>query len=194
MLASLTPQQREELAGLMEQTLQQSGLADQMRRLGDSLYARRPDLAWNSAERVSGESPMGMSDSVSALQELADLNDLESSLRQDYPGARLSDVDEEAIRRALGRSAVDDLQSLKQIERELEQQGYLRRNRGKLELTAEGGPPPRRDRAAPGLQLAGEHPPGRPRPARRGRRRGADRLDPAVALRRRTADRRRPHA
>ncbi|GLX98848.1 hypothetical protein [Herbidospora sp. NBRC 101105] len=135
LLASMTPQQRAELASLMDQTLQDSGLADQMRRLGDSLYTRRPDLAWNSAERVSGESPMSMGDSVSALQELADLNDLESSLRQDYPGARLSDVDEEAIRRALGRSAVDDLQALKQIERELEQQGYLRRNRGKLELT-----------------------------------------------------------
>ncbi|MEV1199358.1 vWA domain-containing protein, partial [Microbispora rosea] len=48
---------------------------------------------------------------------------------------RLDDVDEAAIRRALGRSAVDDLEALRQVERELEAQGYLRRNRGKLELT-----------------------------------------------------------
>ncbi|MEV1199031.1 hypothetical protein AB0J07_03340, partial [Microbispora rosea] len=85
MLASLTPEQREELAGLINNTLEQAGLAEQMRRLGDALYARRPDLAWGTPERVSGEQPMGMSDAVTALQELADLGDLETALRQDYP-------------------------------------------------------------------------------------------------------------
>ncbi|MEW9529075.1 hypothetical protein [Microbispora sp. NPDC049125] len=135
LLASLTPEQRAELAGLMEQTLEQAGLAEQMSRLGDALYARRPDLGWGTPERVSGEQPTGMGDAVSALQELSDLSDLETSLRQDYPGARIDDVDEDAIRRALGRSAVDDLGALRQVERELEAQGYLRRHRGKLELT-----------------------------------------------------------
>ncbi|WP_433367137.1 vWA domain-containing protein [Streptosporangium sp. CA-115845] len=135
LLASLTPAQREELGRLIEQTLAQAGLDEQMRRLGESLYARRPDLAWNTPERLSGDEPMGMSDAVSALDELADLTQLEAALRQDYPGARMDDIDEAAIRRALGRSAVDDLQALRQVERELEQQGYLLRRRGKLELT-----------------------------------------------------------
>ncbi|MFC4008283.1 VWA domain-containing protein [Nonomuraea purpurea] len=135
MLASMTPRQREELAGLMNQTLEQAGLADQMRRLGESLYARRPDLAWNAPERLTGEEPLGMGDAVTALEELADLTQLETALRQDYPGARLDDIDEAAVRRALGRSAVDDLEALKRIERELEEQGYLLRRRGKLELT-----------------------------------------------------------
>jgi uncharacterized protein with von Willebrand factor type A (vWA) domain len=136
LLASLTPSQREELAGLIDQALEQAGLSEQMRRLGNALYSRRPDLAWYTPEeRVSGDEPMGMGDAVTALQDLADLSDLETALRQDYPGARLDDIDEDAIRRALGRSAVDDLDALRQVERELEAQGYLRRNRGKLELT-----------------------------------------------------------
>ncbi|GGO67515.1 vWA domain-containing protein [Nonomuraea cavernae] len=135
MLASLTPRQREELANLINQALDQEGLAEQMRRLGDALQARRPDLAWNSPERLTGEEPLGMGDSVTALEELADLTQLEAALRQDYPGARLDDIDEAAVRRALGRSAVDDLEALRRIERELEEQGYLLRRRGKLELT-----------------------------------------------------------
>ncbi|MEV6031319.1 hypothetical protein AB0L65_09220 [Nonomuraea sp. NPDC052116] len=135
MLASMTPRQREELAGLINQTLDQAGLSDEMRRLGEALYARRPDLAWNAPERLTGEEPLGMGDAVTALEELADLTQLETALRQDYPGARLDDIDESAIRRALGRSAVDDLEALKRIERELEEQGYLLRRRGKLELT-----------------------------------------------------------
>jgi uncharacterized protein with von Willebrand factor type A (vWA) domain len=135
MLASMTPRQREELGNLINETLDQSGLSDQMRRLGEALAARRPDLAWDAGERMTGEQPLGMGDAVTALEELADLSQLETALRQDYPGARLDDIDEAAIRRALGRSAVDDLESLKRIERELEEQGYLLRRRGKLELT-----------------------------------------------------------
>jgi uncharacterized protein with von Willebrand factor type A (vWA) domain len=135
LLASLTPEQREELAGLIAQTLENAGLAEQMGRLGDALRARRPELAWDTPERMTGESPMGMGDATTALQELSDLAEVEAALRQDYPGARLDDIDEAAVRRALGRSAVDDLAALKRIERELEQQGYLQRRRGKLELT-----------------------------------------------------------
>ncbi|MFI7055316.1 hypothetical protein ACIBLB_24945 [Streptosporangium canum] len=135
LLASLTPRQREELNALINQTLEQAGMGEQMRRLGESLYSRRPDLSWNTPERLTGDDPMGMGDAVTALDELADLTQLEAALRQDYPGARLDDIDEGAIRRALGRAAVDDLEALRQIERELEQQGYLRRQRGKLELT-----------------------------------------------------------
>lgn len=135
MLASMTPRQREELSNLINQTLDQAGLSDQMRRLGEALYSRRPDLAWNAPERLTGEEPLSMGDAVTALEELADLTQLETALRQDYPGARLDDIDEEAVRRALGRSAVDDLEALKRIERELEEQGYLLRRRGKLELT-----------------------------------------------------------
>ncbi|GGM82755.1 hypothetical protein GCM10010106_31830 [Thermopolyspora flexuosa] len=135
LLASLTPEQRAELQALMEQTLEQAGIAEQMRGLGERLYARRPDLAWDTPERMTGDRPLGMADATTALQELADLAELETALRQDYPGARLDDIDEAAVRRALGRSAVDDLEVLKRIERELEEQGYLRRRRGKLELT-----------------------------------------------------------
>lgn len=135
LLASLTPEQREELAGLMAQAMQDAGLALEMSRLNDALRVRRPDLGWGNPERMTGEDPLGVSDATSALAELADLSDLESALSQDYPGAQLDDIDEEAVRRALGRQAVDDLAELRRIEAELERQGYLRRRGGSLELT-----------------------------------------------------------
>jgi len=136
LLDSLTDEQRDELSGLMAQALEDAGLAAEMARLGDALRARRPDMdqGWPQPG-MTGSDPLGLSDATAALAELADLADLEDALRQDYPGARLDDVDEEAIRRALGRQAVDDMEALRQIERELEQQGYLQRTDGKLELT-----------------------------------------------------------
>jgi uncharacterized protein with von Willebrand factor type A (vWA) domain len=136
LLDSLTDAQRDELSGLMAQALEDAGLGAEMARLGDALRARRPDMdqGWPQPG-MTGSDPLGLSDATAALAELADLGDLEDALRQDYPGARLDDVDEEAIRRALGRQAVDDMEALRQIERELEQQGYLQRTDGKLELT-----------------------------------------------------------
>jgi uncharacterized protein with von Willebrand factor type A (vWA) domain len=136
LLDSLTDAQRDELSGLMAQALEDAGLAVEMARLADSLRARRPDMDQGGPQPgMTGSEPLGLSDATAALAELADLADLEDALRQDYPGARLDDVDEEAIRRALGRQAVDDITALRQIERELEQQGYLQRTGGKLELT-----------------------------------------------------------
>jgi uncharacterized protein with von Willebrand factor type A (vWA) domain len=136
LLDSLTDEQRDELAGLMAQALEDAGLAAEMGRLADALRSRRPDMdAGYPQPRMTGNDPLGLSDATSALAELADLADLEDALRQDYAGARLDDIDEEAVRRALGRQAVDDMEALRQIEQELERQGYLQRSDGKLELT-----------------------------------------------------------
>jgi uncharacterized protein with von Willebrand factor type A (vWA) domain len=138
LLRSLSPEQRAELAELMSNALQDAGLANEMAQLADALRSRRPDLdqAGNSGGvQMSGEEPLGLGDATSALAELADLGELENTLGQDYPGASMDDIDEEAVRRAFGRQAVDDMQALRRIERELERQGYLTRNGGRLELT-----------------------------------------------------------
>jgi uncharacterized protein with von Willebrand factor type A (vWA) domain len=137
LLSSLSAEQREELAALMSQALDDAGLAVEMARLSDMLRARRPDMDRIGAqgETMMGEEPLGLGDATTALAELADLAELETALSQDYPGARLDDIDEDAVRRAFGRQAVDDVEALRRIERELEAQGYLNRNGGRLELT-----------------------------------------------------------
>ena len=137
LLDSLSDSQRDELSGLMSQTLEDAGLAAEMARLADALRARRPDMDFGQSpgEPMMGQDPLGLGDATTAIAELADLTELEDALRQDYPGASLDDIDEDAVRRAVGRQAVDDMAALRQIERELERQGYLQRTNGKLELT-----------------------------------------------------------
>jgi uncharacterized protein with von Willebrand factor type A (vWA) domain len=136
LLNSLSDEQREELAGLMAAAMEDAGLAAEMSALGDALRARRPELGQpQRGVRMSGGDPLGLGDATSAVADLADLSDLESALGQEYAGASLEDVDEEAVRRALGRQAVDDLQALRRLERELQRQGYLNNDGGQLELT-----------------------------------------------------------
>jgi uncharacterized protein with von Willebrand factor type A (vWA) domain len=138
LMNSLSPEQQSELAELMHQAMQDSGLADQMARLSDQLRARRPELDWQGRQRMRGDTPMGLGDATTALEESADLDELEQMLSQDYSGASLDDVDPELLERALGRNAVDDLSALRRIERELQQQGYLQRTGGDITLTPRG--------------------------------------------------------
>lgn len=135
LLDSLTPVQRAELRSLSEQAMAEAGLTHGVQRLGAALRTRRPDLAWSGAEPVDGPDPLGLGDATTALAELADLAEVESALEQRHPGADLADIDEDAVRRALGRSAVDDLTRLRSIERDLRAQGFLGGSRGRPHLT-----------------------------------------------------------
>src|SRR4051794_8181647 len=135
LMASLTPQQREELAGLMQQALGDPDLAAQMAALNDNLRALRPDLTWDRGERMRGEGQLGYGEAAGALGELSDLDDLIDQLGQEHPGATLDDVDVETVERALGSSAAQDVRALQQLERELERQGWLVRGGEGLELS-----------------------------------------------------------
>jgi uncharacterized protein with von Willebrand factor type A (vWA) domain len=136
MMAGLSPEQRAELGDLMAQAMADMGLASEMAHLSDALRQARPDLPWGQRGQVpDGEPSLGLGDATSAVAELADLEALSSQLSQGYAGASLADIDEELLERALGRPAVDDLAALRQLERELERQGYLNRSDGKLELS-----------------------------------------------------------
>jgi uncharacterized protein with von Willebrand factor type A (vWA) domain len=138
LMSSLSPEQQAELADLMGQAMQDAGLAGEMARLADQLRARRPELDWQGRQRMRGDTPLGLGDATTALEEAADLDELEQMLSQEYAGASLDDVDPELLERALGRNAVDDLSALRRIERELQQQGYLQRTGGDVELTPRG--------------------------------------------------------
>jgi uncharacterized protein with von Willebrand factor type A (vWA) domain len=135
LMASLTPQQRQELAGLMQQALGDPDLAAQMAALNDNLRALRPDLTWDRGERMRGEGQLGYGEAAGALGELSDLDDLIDQLGQEHPGATLDDVDVETVERALGSSAAQDVRALQQLERELERQGWLVRGGDGLELS-----------------------------------------------------------
>ena len=196
LLRSLSEEQRAELAGLMARALDDAGLAAEMARLADALRSRRPDLdraGMMGSVQMSGEEPLGLGDATTALAELADLAELENALGQDYPGASLDDIDEEAVRRALGRQAVDDVEALRRIERELERQGYLTRNGGQLELTPKAV---RRLGDTALRRIFADMSFGRVRRPRRARRRPgrrADRDHPGLGVRRRAAPRRPGH-
>jgi uncharacterized protein with von Willebrand factor type A (vWA) domain len=134
LMRSLSDRQREELAGLMRQSLGEQ-LAGELSQLDDHLRSLRPDLNRRRGERVRGDQPLGYGEATGALGEIAELDELLDSLDQDHPGATLDDVDVEAVARTLGRDAADDVRRLRELERELRRQGWVTRDAEGLTLS-----------------------------------------------------------
>jgi uncharacterized protein with von Willebrand factor type A (vWA) domain len=138
LMASLPPESRRELEELARQVLSDLDLAFEADRLAAHLSGLFPDLPWEQPADAGGDEAMPLEATVDALERLHDYEELERSLRGDYAGATLEDVDEEALHRTLGEDAVRDLRRLKEIERALERAGLVVRRQGRLEVTPRG--------------------------------------------------------
>ncbi|MGW6277841.1 vWA domain-containing protein [Kribbella sp. NPDC055071] len=127
MMNSMTPEQRAELMELSQQAFGSPQLAQQLAQLDSQLQSLRPGEDWTGSERMSGEDPLGLSDGARAMSDLAELDALAEQLAQSYPGARLEDIDLDALTRQLGDEATVDARRLTELERQLRDQGLLER-------------------------------------------------------------------
>lgn len=127
MLNSMTQEQRDELAALSQQAFGDPRLAQQLSTLDQQLRALRPGEDWTSSGRFRGNDPLGLGEGAQAMADLAELDALAEQLGQSYPGARLEDIDLEALERQLGDEAGVDARRLSELERELRAQGLFER-------------------------------------------------------------------
>ncbi|WP_406632843.1 hypothetical protein [Amycolatopsis sp. WGS_07] len=127
MLNSMSEEQRAELAELSQQAFGDPRLAQQLSALDSQLRALRPGEDWTSSSRFRGQDPLGLGEGAQAMADLAELDALAEQLGQSYPGARLEDIDLEALERQLGPDAGVDARRLSELERELRQQGLFER-------------------------------------------------------------------
>ena len=95
----------------MAQAMGQAGLAERDGPAAAGRCARPgPTCAGADASGWTASSRMGFADATGALAELADLDQLDELLGQDYPGASAwTTSTRSCVERALGRAAVDDL-------------------------------------------------------------------------------------
>ncbi|MFW6774440.1 vWA domain-containing protein [Nocardioides sp. CPCC 205120] len=136
MLNSMTPEQRAELMELSAQAFGSPALLDQLSRLDANLQDLRPGEDWGGSEDFGGSEGLGLGDGTGALQDLAELDALAEQLAQSHPGARLDDVDLDALARQVGDDAAVDARTLAELERALRSSGYLQRGSdGQLRLS-----------------------------------------------------------
>ncbi|MGN6251002.1 MAG: VWA domain-containing protein [Marmoricola sp.] len=136
MLNSMTPEQRQELMQLSQQAFGSPELMQSLSQLDDNLRSLRPGEDWTGSEQFEGSEGLGLGDGTGVLQDLADLDELSEQLSQSYGGARMDDLDLDALARQLGDDAAVDARALQELERALRDTGYLKRGSdGQLKLS-----------------------------------------------------------
>ncbi len=127
MMNSMSAEQRAELAELMAGAFGDPRLVEQIASLDANLRALRPGEDWTGSARMRGNQPLGLGEGAQAMADLAEIDALAEQLAQSYPGARLEDIDIEALERQLDEDAGVDARRLSELERELREQGLLER-------------------------------------------------------------------
>jgi uncharacterized protein with von Willebrand factor type A (vWA) domain len=127
MMNSMSAEQRAELAELMAGAFGDPRLVEQVASLDANLRALRPGEDWTGSARFRGNQPLGLGEGAQAMADLAEIDALAEQLAQSYPGARLEDIDVEALERQLDDDAAVDARRLSELERELRAQGLLER-------------------------------------------------------------------
>ncbi len=136
MLNSMSPEQRQELMELSQQAFGSPQLMDQLSRIDGLLQGLRPGEEWGGSEGFEGEQGLGLGDGTGVLQDLAELDGLAEQLAQSHPGARMDDVDLDALARQLGDDSAVDARALAALEKALRDSGMLTRSAdGSLRLS-----------------------------------------------------------
>ena len=137
LLRSMSPQQRAELASMMEALLRDDRLLVDLAQLASNLDLLLPG---GLGDRVpfGGDEPLGLEGALSQIQRLQAMDRLEDALSDVMGPGDLADIDREEVRDLLGDEAVRELDQLDDLARRLEEAGYLTRDGERMELTPRG--------------------------------------------------------
>ena len=138
MLASMTPEQRAQIASLADQLLEDMDLRWQVDQLGSQLRSLFPQMGWDQGYNFRGDDPLGMSQAAQTMEELGDLDRLEQLLRGAANPGALAEADIERARELLGDDAARSLEQLGKLTKLLQDAGLIDQREGRLELTPKG--------------------------------------------------------
>jgi uncharacterized protein with von Willebrand factor type A (vWA) domain len=138
LLASMTPEQRDQIHQLAEQLLDDLDLRWQVDQLGSQLQGLFPEMGWGQQYNFQGQDPLGFAQAAATLEELGDLDRLEELLRGAAQPGALAEVDIERARELLGDDAARSLDELARLTQMLQEAGLIDQREGRLELTPKG--------------------------------------------------------
>ncbi len=136
LMASMSPEQREQLQSLFQNKFGDPGLELEMMRLSQRMQMLNPNP---SAYPFRGDQPLDLQSAMRLMSEMQDIDELAKQMqRLQYGAGDLDSLDLERLRDLLGQDAVDQVDQMKQMRELLEQAGFIRDDGDGWELTPRG--------------------------------------------------------
>jgi len=136
MLESMSPEQRAHLLQAMQQALADMGVQDQMAELQDNLKALRPEFSRRRGTPLNGDSSSGLPQATQALAEMGDLETLVNQIGDADEMGDPTQIDLDLLERAMGRSLRDEVEAMAQLQKDLQDQGFLVKSDESMRLSA----------------------------------------------------------
>jgi uncharacterized protein with von Willebrand factor type A (vWA) domain len=135
LLDSMSPEQRQQLQGMMDQLLQDDRLRWDLARLSQNLNRLMPTESDQYPFR--GDDPLSLQEAMRVMQNLQGLDDLEKQLRQAQYG-NIDQIDAEMVQELMGDESAEDVRRLQNLVKLLEDAGYVEKRGKRLEVTPRG--------------------------------------------------------
>ena len=137
LMESLSPADRQELQKLMDSMLDESTKFE----LGKMMANMETlDPGWLMPQRYpfSGEESLSYQEALKLMEQLQKMDTLEDQFMDSRISDSLDDIDDDLLKELLGETAAEELKRMRDITKMLEDAGYIRKKKGRYELTPRG--------------------------------------------------------
>jgi len=138
LMESMPSDQRQQLQSLLGDKLGDAELEAELSELAQNLDFLNPSRDQPSSYPFRGDEEIDLQAAMQLMNEMQNIDDLESGLERAQYTGELGDVDLDQLRELLGDEAVDTFEELKQLLEVLEDAGYIRKEGDEWELTPRG--------------------------------------------------------
>jgi uncharacterized protein with von Willebrand factor type A (vWA) domain len=138
LLESLSDEKRQELQRLMQQVCGDEGMQQAMADLMQHLQAYMQQEGLGERMPFQDEAELPLQEALRLLKRLQGMEQLEDTLERVLWGGDPEQIDDEQVRQLMGEEAQGQVHALKDLAEQLQQKGYIRKSKERLELTARG--------------------------------------------------------
>ena len=138
LMESMPSDQRQQLQSLLADKLGDAELESELSELAQNLEFLNPSRDQPGSYPFRGDEEIDLQAAMQLMNEMQNIDNLESGLERAQYTGELDDVDIDQLRELLGDEAVETFEELKQLLEVLENAGYIRKEGDEWQLTPRG--------------------------------------------------------
>lgn len=138
LLNSMSDAQRQELQQLLQQVFGDAAMQQALAELMRHVQTHMQQQGLGEGFSFGGQDELPLQEALRLMERLQGLERLEDTLERVLWGADPQQLDAEQVRQWMGEEAHGQVQALQELAEQLAQQGYIRKSKERLELTARG--------------------------------------------------------
>ncbi len=138
LMQNLSPDQRQQLDGMMQAALQDPDTRAQMQRLAQNLGQSMPSENWRQPMDFSGDESLTLNEATRLMSRMNEYDELERELQDVDSWQDLAKLDDDRLRELLGDEGAEEARQLAQLAKTLEDANLIKEGKRGYELTPQG--------------------------------------------------------